>query len=336
MKDKSLLLVDDKPERLKELSGIIRNLGFSEFIEAESAEKAWFLMRSTKVDCVVCAYEMREMSGLSLLKIVRGEERFADIPFFLTDPGFTKLKVLKAGQTGVTGLFVVPYDTFKIEKRIMSSLRKKKEPVVEKAVKSYEMGKRLMDQGRYNEALEVFYDLVSRKENPEYYYNIGYIKTAQGKHSEAIEAFSKATELDRLFARAYEQMGRAFRALGKPEEAEKYMELAAEIYIDRDRIGAAEDILNEILEYGSESLNVFNTLGVIYRKKGEPETAMKYYKKALKIHDTEPYIYYNIGRLYLDMKDTFNAKSSFQRALELDPDFDHASQVIKAIDLGIV
>lgn len=336
MKDKSLLLVDDKPERLKELSGIIRNLGFSGFMEAGSAEKAWFLMRSTKVDCVVSAYEMREMSGLSLLKIVRGEERFADLPFFLTDPGFTKLKVLKAGQTGVTGLFVIPYDIFKIEKRILSSLRKKKGPAVEKARKSYETGKRLMDQGRYNEALEIFYELVGRSENPEYYYNIGYIKTAQGKHNEAIEAFAKATELDRLFAKAYELMGRAFRTLGNPEKADEYMELAAEIYMDSDRIGTAEEILNEILEHGSESLNVFNTLGVIYRKKGEPQTAMKYYKKALKIHDSESYIYYNLGRLYLDMKDTFNAKSYFQKALELDPDFDHASQVIKAIDLGIV
>ena len=35
------------------------------------------------------------------------------------------------------------------------------------------------------------------------------------------------------------------------------------------------------------------------------------------------------------MKDAFNTRAYFQRALEPDPDIDHASQVIKAIDLGI-
>jgi tetratricopeptide (TPR) repeat protein len=178
--------------------------------------------------------------------------------------------------------------------------------------------------------------LVNQKENPEYYFNIGYIKTSQGKHSEAIEAFSMATRLDRLFARAYEEMGRVYKLMGDFVKAEEYMQLAAEIYMDTDKIGPAEEILNEILESGINSLNVFNTLGVLYRKKGDSQAALTQYKKALKVHPDEPYIYYNIGRLYLDMKETAKAKHSFQQALEKDPEFKEAKQVIKAIDLGIV
>ena len=87
---------------------------------------------------------------------------------------------------------------------------------------------------------------------------------------------------------------------------------------------------------GKLILNVFNTLGVLYRKKGDPQSALSHYKKALKVHPDEPYIYYNIGRLYLDMKDIENAKAYFKAALGKDPGFDEAKQVIKAIDLGVV
>jgi len=75
---------------------------------------------------------------------------------------------------------------------------------------------------------------------------------------------------------------------------------------------------------------------VLYRKKGDIDTALNQYKKALKVHPDEPYIYYNIGRLYLDMKDNDNAKRYFEDALDKDPEFDEAKQVIKAIDLGII
>jgi tetratricopeptide (TPR) repeat protein len=106
--------------------------------------------------------------------------------------------------------------------------------------------------------------------------------------------------------------------------------------MDTDKLGKAEDMLNELLASGTNSLNVFNTLGVLYRKKGDIKEAMKQYKKALKIHPDEPYIYYNIGRLYLDMNDTTKAKTYFQAALDKDHGFEEAKQVIKAIDLGLV
>ena len=131
-------------------------------------------------------------------------------------------------------------------------------------------------------------------------------------------------------------MGRAYKALGDAQKSEECLQVAAEIYMDTDKLGSAEDILNEILEARTNSLNVFNTLGVLHRKKGDVEQALRQYKKALKVHPDEPYIYYNIGRLYLDMKNTTKAKVYFQAALDKDHGFEEAKQVIKAIDLGLV
>ena len=336
MNNKQILLVDDDKNRLNQLEKTIRLLGFKQVWLAYGADNAWVIMRKKKIDCIICAYDMKEMTGLALLKIIRREDSFCEAPFFLADNAFTKIKVFKAGQTGVTGLFVIPYDKKVMGKRMVAAFESLADPVVTKTKDIFNQGLQLIEEKKYDKALETFATLIRQKENPEYYFNIGYIKTSQGLHGEAIEAFSKATRLDRLFGKAYEEMGRVYKMMGELSKAEEYMQLAAEIYMDTDKIGAAEDVLNEILESGTDSLNVFNTLGVLYRKKGDTQAALNQYKKALKVHPDEPFIYYNIGRLYLDLKDTDQAKKYFLQALEKDQDFKEAKQVLKAIDLGIV
>ncbi len=336
MQDKSILVVSENERERTDLTQTLQKIGYDNIFSAQGGGNAWAFLKSKKIDCVISSYEMEDMSGIALLKILRREESVADLPFFLTHAAFTKIKVIKAGQNGVTGLFVIPYNEEGMKDKLSRAIEKIKDPVVLQVEETLEIGIALIEKQEFTKALEVFTSLVNQKENPEYYFNIGYIKTSQGQHSEAIEAFSKATQLDRLFVKAYEAMGRAYKALGDAQKSEEYLQVAAEIYMDTDKLGSAEDILNEILEAGTNSLNVFNTLGVLHRKKGDVGQALRQYKKALKVHPDEPYIYYNIGRLYLDMKDTTKAKTYFQAALDKDHGFEEAKQVIKAIDLGLV
>ncbi|MCG8617197.1 MAG: tetratricopeptide repeat protein [Desulfobacterales bacterium] len=336
MTDASILIVTEDHTEQNNLSIAIKKMGFPAPAKAMGGSDAWTVLKSSPVDCVIAAYEMEEMSGLALLKILRREETLGEIPVFLTDDAFTKIKVIKAGQAGVTGLFVIPLDREGMKTKIEMAMGGVKDPIIEKTEETIDKGLDLIEKKEYAKALEVFETLVARKENPEYYYNIGYIKTAQNRHPEAIEAFSKATQLDRLHVKAYEAMARAYQAMGQTEKAEEYMQTAAEIYMDTDKLGSAEDLLTELLDSGTNSLNVFNTLGVLHRKKGNMEQALQQYKKALKVHPDEPYIYYNIGRLYLDIKDMDNARKYFQAALDKDHGFEEAKQVIKAIDLGLI
>lgn len=332
----NILIVNEDPRVLAGLTKGIQKLGFPNTISVQTDEKAVFAIGKKQFYCIICAYETENINGISFLRMMRKNDRYADTPFFLTDPAFTTIKVLKAGHAGVTGLLVMPCTLKTLHEKITTNLGKPKEVVVDNAEKQVDKGSKLINDGKYGEAIDEFKSMVNQKENPEYYYNMGYIKSIQGKHSEAIVAFRKATQLDRLFAKAYEEMGRAYRALGQHDKADECMSFAAQIHLERDNDSQAEDILNEILSLGSESLNVFNSLGVIYRKRGDHSTALKHYTKALKIHPDEPNIYYNMGRIYLDMKDTDKARETFQKALEIDSNFKEAKQVIKAIDLGVL
>ncbi|WP_462270243.1 tetratricopeptide repeat protein [Desulfobacter sp.] len=332
----TILTITEETLEQDRLLTALKKIGYTHIITADSANTGWALLKTSDVGCVIAAYDMSDISGLALLKILRKEERLGNMPFFLADSAFTKIKVIKAGQAGVSGLFVIPYDPKALKMRLAVALGKLKDPVIHQVELSVKKGLELIEKKEYKKALGLFQTLVNQNANPEYYYNIGYIKTAQNKYYEAIDAFSKATRLDRLFVKAYKAMAMVYRVMGAVEKVEACTRIAAEIYMDTDKLGKAEDMLNELLASGTNSLNVFNTLGVLYRKKGDIKEAMKQYKKALKVHPDEPYIYYNIGRLYLDAKDTTKAKTYFQVALDKDHGFTEAKQVIKAIDLGMI
>lgn len=103
MKNGSFLLVDENTFTLNELESILKKAGISKITKSDSADNAWMMIRKQPVNCVIASWEMADMSGLALLKIVRSDDKFSDVPFFLTDAAFTKVKVLRAGQTGYSG-----------------------------------------------------------------------------------------------------------------------------------------------------------------------------------------------------------------------------------------
>ncbi|MFA6009718.1 MAG: tetratricopeptide repeat protein [Desulfobacteraceae bacterium] len=336
MPNDSFLLVDEDTGALKELKTLMDSLGFKNLHEAESANNAWAILRLKPFGCVISAWDMDDMSGIALLKILRSDSAFRDLPFFLTDSAFTKVKVVKAGLSGVTGLLVTPFDKNNLKMKLSAVVKSKPEPLFVKEEKTLEKGMNLIEKGKFREALTVLDDMVNKGETAEYYYNIGYIKTSEGKYPEAIEAFRKATQLDSLFAKAYEGMGKAYQALGQHAMAEKFLQKAVDIYMDKENVEDAESVLNEILEISKDSANVFNSLGVLYRKKGDFKKALKNYEKALRIHPEETFILYNVGRLFLDLKDPGKAVEYFEKALIVDPDFKEAKQVLDAIELGTI
>ncbi len=336
MKTQSILIIDENSIALRELVDILKYLSYKEIQQVADANDAWSIMQVKSFDCIIAAWDMPNMSGLALLRVARNDDKFFHTPFFLTDPAFTKIKVIQAGQAGVSGLIVTPYDVENLKNKMLAlSDIPETENTCEEELTLNE-GLELIENNNYKKALKVFNKLVDQGENAEYYFNIGYIKTAQEKYGEAIEAFRKATQLDRLFAKAFEAMGRAYNQLGQPGEAEKYLQKAADIYMSKENTDDAEQILNEIIEINPDTINVYNSLGVLYRKKGDLKTALKNYLKAIKVHPEEPYIHYNIGRIYLEMKNPAEAKKHFSEALTVDPEFEEAKEVLNAIELGTI
>jgi tetratricopeptide (TPR) repeat protein len=334
MEKTTVLLADENHAALEELAKIFKSLGFKNIIQSDNASNAWTMIQLKELECVVSAWEMKEMSGLALLRIVRSSDRFFNLPVFLVHSTYTKGMVVLAGQEGVTGLVVTPFSADNIKKKMESLKFTVLDPHQKEAEKSLQDALQLIERDNYGTAVGILEYLIKIEENAEYYFNLGYVKTAQGNYTEAIQAFRKATAIDRLFAKAYEGMGRAYQKIGKLEEAEKFMIRAADIHMSKENVEEAEMVLDEIKEINPNTVNIYNSFGVLYRKKGDFKKALFNYKKAIVIHPDRARIHYNIGRLYIEMKDPETAKSYFMQALKLEPDFEDAREVLDAIDLG--
>lgn len=332
----SFLIIDESPLAAKALADILALLKFRNIRQTTSTLDAWSLIRIHPIDCVICAWDMPEISGLALLRLLRSDDRFSDVAFYLGSTDFSQMQVLEAGRAGVSGLIVKPYELDVIRKKVKSYMAIQFEPAIVEARTSLKKGLVLLERGEKKAALSVFEKMIAEGESAEVYYNIGYIKTSQKKYDEALVAFQKATQLDRLFAKAYEAMGRVYRELGQLDRAENCLQKAADIYVSREEDDYAEQVLREILEISPDTINVYNSLGVIFRKKGDVMSALKYYHKALKVHPEEPNILYNIGRLHIELKRPDDARRYFEKALAIDPAFTHARDVLRAIELGSI
>jgi two-component system chemotaxis response regulator CheY len=89
-------------------------------VEAEDGVAALKVLQSQKVDFVISDWNMPNMSGLELLKAVRGSDDLKELPFLMVTAEALKDNVVAAVKAGVSNYIVKPFTaevlTEKIEK----------------------------------------------------------------------------------------------------------------------------------------------------------------------------------------------------------------------------
>ncbi len=106
-----ILIVDDMMTMRKLVSKSLKELGFSDFLEASDGAKAWEALTNSKIaiSLIVSDWNMPNSSGMDLLKRVRAEGRFQKTPFILLTAESEGHQVAEALQVGVSGYIVKPF-----------------------------------------------------------------------------------------------------------------------------------------------------------------------------------------------------------------------------------
>ncbi len=117
----STLLVDEKRTSTRLISDLFRRLGFADVQAAHSAEDALQMLRDRKFGLVLADWHMEPMSGLQLLRAVKGDEKLRRTPVLITAAHLTCEQIVLARRTGADALILKPF--------LASALRSKIEEI---------------------------------------------------------------------------------------------------------------------------------------------------------------------------------------------------------------
>ena len=104
-----VLVVDDFATMRRIIKNVLKQIGFTNLLEADDGTTALVVLKETDVGLIISDWNMPQMSGLDLLKTVRGGESTKKIPFLMVTAEAQKDNVLQAVQAGVSNYIVKPF-----------------------------------------------------------------------------------------------------------------------------------------------------------------------------------------------------------------------------------
>ena len=109
-----VLVVDDFSTMRKIIKNNLRGMGFNNIVEAENGQKALEELNKESIGLIISDWNMPVMTGIELLKAVRGDAGLKSIPFIMVTAEGQKDNVMEAAKAGVSNYVVKPFtpDTF--------------------------------------------------------------------------------------------------------------------------------------------------------------------------------------------------------------------------------
>ena len=105
-----LLVVDDSSTMRRIIKNTLARLGYKDILEGADGVEGWNQIDSNAdVDMLITDWNMPEMNGLELVKKVRADNRFTDLPIIMVTTEGGKGEVITALKAGVNNYIVKPF-----------------------------------------------------------------------------------------------------------------------------------------------------------------------------------------------------------------------------------
>jgi two-component system chemotaxis response regulator CheY len=114
----SVLIVDDQQSMRGICKYILNQLGFTNVIEAKSGRDALGKLEKSDVDLIISDWNMDDIDGLTLLRVIRKHPKTRHMPFIMATGRSDKEQVKEAISYGVNNYIIKPFDASTMKKRI--------------------------------------------------------------------------------------------------------------------------------------------------------------------------------------------------------------------------
>lgn len=115
-----VLIVDDYKTMIRVIRSLLNQIGFKDVDEASDGQMALAMMQEKKYDLVISDWNMEPMTGLDLLKNVRGASN--SVPFIMVTAESKMENVIAAKAAGVNNYIVKPFSADTLKGKITSVL----------------------------------------------------------------------------------------------------------------------------------------------------------------------------------------------------------------------
>jgi two-component system chemotaxis response regulator CheY len=119
----NILIVDDYNTMLRIIKNLLKQLGFNNVDEASDGSMALEKLKGKSYGLVISDWNMEPMTGLDLLKTVRGSnDNYKNVPFIMVTAESKTENVIAAKQAGVNNYIVKPFNAETLKSKMASVL----------------------------------------------------------------------------------------------------------------------------------------------------------------------------------------------------------------------
>jgi len=118
-----LLVVDDSSTMRRIIKNTLSRLGYEDVLEGEDGLQGWAaLNENPDMGMLITDWNMPEMNGLELVKKVRADARFTDLPIIMVTTEGGKAEVITALKAGVNNYIVKPFTPQVLKEKLAAVL----------------------------------------------------------------------------------------------------------------------------------------------------------------------------------------------------------------------
>ncbi|MFA6144875.1 MAG: response regulator [Sulfurimonas sp.] len=118
-----LLVVDDSSTMRRIIKNTLSRLGYDNVLEGEDGIQGWTVLNeNTDISMLITDWNMPEMNGLELVKKVRADARFNDLPIIMVTTEGGKAEVITALKAGVNNYIVKPFTPQVLKEKLAAVL----------------------------------------------------------------------------------------------------------------------------------------------------------------------------------------------------------------------
>jgi tetratricopeptide (TPR) repeat protein len=199
-------------------------------------------------------------------------------------------------------------------------------------------GQAAQEQGRFEEAVRTYNRVIALSANQPRtsataHFRIGNVYMAQGKFGNAEVAFQRAISLNPSEAESYNNLGEALGELKQYPRAleaftkainldQKLLKAKYNQAVSYDRMGNfrySEFVFRSLIKNNPRYSLAFDGLAVTLSKAGRAKEAIAFHEQAIALDPREPSYYYNYAISYLMMGNTAKAIEQRDKLKTLDP-----------------